>query len=41
MADNPIKLAEAKRILEARGLKPIDYKHLPYEKLLQLAGLKP
>lgn len=33
-------LQQAKAILAARGLKPIDYKHLAYDQILKLAGLK-
>lgn len=32
-------LEKAKEILAASGLKPIDYKHLPYNEILKLAGI--
>lgn len=35
------KLKQAKDLLKAAGLKPQDYSHLSYEKILRLAGLKP
>jgi hypothetical protein len=38
MADN--KLQEAKKILAEAGLRPNDYKHLSYEQILKLAGIK-
>jgi len=38
-AVSPPTLEQVKQLLEARGLRPIDYKHLPYEKLLELAGV--
>jgi hypothetical protein len=33
-------LQRAKEILTARGLTPSDYKHLSYDQILKLAGLK-
>ena len=33
-------LSEIHKILQASGLRPIDYKHLPYSELLKLAGVK-
>lgn len=35
------RLEEAKRLLQLRGLRPIDYKHLDYEGILRLAGMRP
>jgi len=34
------KLQQAKKLLEARGLKPQDYSHLSYKEILKLAGVK-
>lgn len=34
------QLQQAKEILTARGLRPLDYKHLTYSEILKLAGLK-
>jgi len=31
-------LKEVKEALKRAGLNPVDYKHLPYKKLLHLAG---
>ena len=33
-------LKEVKQELKRAGLNPVDYKHLPYNKLLELAGYK-
>lgn len=45
MENNPVKdmnkLQQAKAILKEAGLGPIDYKHLTYEGVLKLAGIKP
>jgi len=39
--EQPISLLQqAKEILAARGLKPIDYKHMTYDQIIKLAGLK-
>jgi len=34
------KLQEAIKILKAAGMRPINYKHLTYEEVVKLAGLK-
>jgi len=39
-AEKRIPLTEVYKMLQARGLQPIDYKHLPYSELLKLAGVK-
>ena len=39
-AEKRIPLTEVYKIQQARGLQPIDYKHLPYSELLKLAGVK-
>jgi hypothetical protein len=35
-----LTLEEAKKKLEDKGLKPIDYKHLTYKQLIELAAKK-
>ena len=40
MNNEPGKLQQAKKLLEARGLKPQDYSHLTYKEILKLAGVK-
>ena len=40
MKQSQSKLKQAKEILKATGLTPIDYKHLTYEQILKLAGVK-
>lgn len=35
------KLSQAKEVLAAQGIKPIQYKHLDYYGILKMAGIKP
>lgn len=35
-----VSLKEIHDILQKSGLRPIDYKHLPYSELVKLAGVK-
>lgn len=35
-----VSLRQVYAILEASGLRPIDYKHLSFEELYKLAGVK-
>lgn len=37
MADQDLTLKEAKKILKSQGLRPRDYKHLPYKEIIALA----
>lgn len=37
MGDQELTLKEAKKRLEMAGLRPADYKHLTYEKIIELA----
>lgn len=37
MGDQGLTLKEAKKRLERAGLRPTDYKHLTYEKIIELA----